>query len=856
MPTVTDQQLRTNRMIMTIVHYVLTYPRWSISLFLLLSSRSLPIPTIDEGFRQPIQAMYTVVREESQLYYECTVNGFDDINQRMVEVTSIEETRAASVRAANALLLAEWQQQADRCYNHTLTSRRAAQEWRLQNGPLPALNETCTEVDRMDLGRYLNADYEQVHEEATGLLNDYIAQSLQSLELAAAYLDERTTYDYYYFIGIKLEAALQLVHEFEIDLPLPDLDLLAEIRLELEDLRVAFLDLHGQFELMRVRLQDFYVSIDTFRIEYEKLYFRFVQLRLFVLDFLPEGTTLPDFFELSDIPTASVLLPDLFELPDFRVFPDYDLLLDDTIKRLLVLIARAVADALEEAEETAREAMLALYEKLKELSLLEDYDPPKYNGSQPGVDDLYDELSVLEKLSQATKLRMKSAVERLRGIGQSVGNVLPSTPDINVSSPEVDGNATSFEYLEPELPSWSFPELLFTLLSFLVAKQWAAEIVVQFFRLLRLKRKYEREATPDLPEIDFIREKDEEEEESKSKARMALFQQAVIRHLLTPWSFLALIILPIAIFSIFVWLPHITHSCVDTQKGTFMARRLLTPLFINKASVAGNGYHRQAERSCNRRRQAMCSSLFAESDLVQREQELALFMIESRFDESLHVVDVMDRCLDIEALDNLFETACCGLHGYDDSECPTRNGTCPIDNLHWPPSSFLPVGELLQNEACTALPLLSLEDGLFQCDELDMCNETPCSGVDQDLIRRTVIEADCKAEVYVVQCCILVLLVLYHAIVLNLCCTLVFHGFKRLRWRSLRPDGIKFRTHVNEHGELVRGSESKDRVSRIADAMRRYELVGYVQTMSGTVLFGLWFASFFVLRNKLSAYRY
>jgi hypothetical protein len=119
------------------------------------------------------------------------------------------------------------------------------------------------------------------------------------------------------------------------------------------------------------------------------------------------------------------------------------------------------------------------------------------------------------------------------------------------------------------------------------------------------------------------------------------------------------------------------------------------------------------------------------------------------------------------------------------------------------------------------------------------------------------IEADCQVETYVMQCCIFVLVALYHALVINLASTLVFTGIQRMQWRKLwrcaESTTIQLRTQMSTDGKLRKGvASAKERAARIDMVMRRYERVGCMQVGLGSMLFLIWFTSFFVLRNTLS----
>jgi hypothetical protein len=263
----------------------------------------------------------------------------------------------------------------------------------------------------------------------------------------------------------------------------------------------------------------------------------------------------------------------------------------------------------------------------------------------------------------------------------------------------------------------------------------------------------------------------------------------------------------------------------------------MSPLLINQANVPGNAYYTAAEAQCQGNQRRICSGMFAESDALYRNDLALLFSSNVRYNQSTDTLGILDRCIETDFLDIQFESSCCGLEG-----CGTGvaggNLLCPIDNSTQPAASFRPLGEYLSNSACQSETTdWVLQDSRFDCDALQgTCSVASCTGVDSDLIQFLSIEADCQVETYVIKCCLLVLLALYHAIMVNLCSTLAFNGVKHLRWRSLRPDGITFRTQINEDGELVKGGDRDERSARIAIAMKRFELIGWVPDCVGNAI--------------------
>jgi hypothetical protein len=369
---------------------------------------------------------------------------------------------------------------------------------------------------------------------------------------------------------------------------------------------------------------------------------------------------------------------------------------------------------------------------------------------------------------------------------------------------------------------------------------------------------YKQQASIELPEINYLTDDEDGdlEAESSRQSTLAIIQLAILKQLFTPWTFLVLILFPFVIIGVAVWLPHVLNSCVKTRNGTVIARKFLTPLMVNNASLAGASLHATSQYICQQNLRQVCSHLYTESDLSYRQDVTELYANQKQLRDAMSVTEVLDRCVGSNDLDERFRLHCCGLEGYD-TACRSDQveQLCPIDNATIPPSSFRPVGEYLETAACHNATTLNVElqDSRFNCTALEgICDHVPCDGVDEELLRRLTIEADCHVEVHVIKCCLFAILALYHALFLNCCAAMAFRGVQHLRWRSLRPHGIQLRTHMNADGEIVKGGDRADRSSRIAETMRRFETFGRVQVVLSVVLFVVWIISFFVFRTLLS----
>jgi hypothetical protein len=862
----TQEELRNNRTFMTVVHFVLTYPRWSLSIFLLLASRSIPLPTARQAVREPLQDLRAVVATEARLYKDCVKASFADLDSQWNETSSREWVRTQQVRADNLRLLETAQDHSERCSVVDMTARRALQQvWRQDSASTntttaadwlaPASMTECDQTDRANLTKILGPNGAVVEDQVSGILSSYIDISRGSLGNMAGYADNRASYDYDYFAGYKIEAALQILDASlagpKISLSLDQEGLTQKLREALQGILDALADARVRVDLLTTRLEEFQVSLQAFYDNYVNLYGRLERVALFIRDFLPPGISIPSELDLSTVPIADFLLPAIFAVPTFPGgLLDVDTLVDDFIRQVLEILADVVVELAEDASEQLLAVLQELADRMRELLTLEDYNPPQFVGSRSGVGNLVDELDFLFDLGEAARMNTLNALQQVEELEPIVFDQGPSLPDLDFLNASFDGNTTSFQYLEPSFPAFTIPEFIEAFFLWIVAYQWIIEVTVQLFRLWRLKKKYQNDATPDLPTIDY----GTEEDDTQHSSTVSLLHVSFLKHFMTPWMALALVLLPFSIVTVTIWFPHVKTSCIDSRNGTFVANNIMSPLLINEANVPGNAYFAAAEQQCQGNQRRICSRMFAESDTLHRNDLASLYSSNYRYNQSTDSLGVFDRCIATDFLDNQFETSCCGLEGYG-TECVEAGDAtlCPIDNSTQPAASFRPMGEYLSDPACQPDSTeWVLQDSRFDCDVLqETCSVASCTGVDSDLIQFLAIEADCQVETYIVKCCLLVLLALYHAIMVNLCSTLAFNGVKHLRWRSLRPDGIKFRTQINEEGELVKVGDKGDRSARIAAAMKRFELIGWVQIVLATLFFVVWFISFFVIAASI-----
>lgn len=975
----TEQELQRNRTFMTIVHFVLTYPRWSLSLFLFLAASCagqgggggrgvIVCPTVQQAVQEPIHNVLALVALESQAYLDCVGHASLDQYSPPPPYASVDKHRLQFIADRQWQVSLDqhehnqWQLQhnvtvmVQACRHETTQAQRALTQWWYQQqeqqdpvsialGSVPWIDNDinssrCTAQDREILiatgyenggsgGDFHRDEKETAQQRIVALTGDieqelsaWRQRTIHTATALAQYAQNRSTYDYDYFVGLQLTTAMQILQDWNVkvthalqmmDLPptttitLPEQDLLEQLRALMQGIWTLLDEARVRLEIMQTRLESFHVSIQAFRVSYQDVYERLAMALNFVQDFVPPSVPLPSFLDLSNIPRVEVLLPyPVWALPQFHPPTLPDVNVEAFLSSIVQLLNTAVRNVVL-LDEPVGEIFLTLAEELLEalhnLFQLQDYNPPMYRSNNDGSnsdgsnsDGMNHDLEVMEQTNQESQQLISELLQEAlfssqtaatyweeqiqdQGSGtlDSIASSTEAMADTSMGGssrfpnlPEF-GNATSFEYLEPIFPSFTVPEFLQVLFSFIFVHQWLLEIIVHLIRIIQLKHKYEKNATPDLPEIDLVAEDGDEEHASYyNESSWALLRLAFLEHLLlTPWMMVGLLLLPIALLGVFVWFPHVEQSCLDTRNGTFVARNIFAPILINHASVAGNAQYAKAEFQCRRKQRTLCSQRFLESDHLYQSDGRNLQALVLDYNDSMAARDRFPRCLNLTELDHSFATACCGLEGYSNTNDDKCIGTgipalCPIDNNTVPPSAFEPIGRMMGSldEDETRMTCWKsgwweevLVDSRFDCTNLleeSLCGSTACTGVNSARIVEAIVEADCEVELFIVKCCVLVLVALYHGVVVNLISSLAFNGVKRLRWRSLKPHGIQFRTHVAEtDGTLVKGNDPQERLDRIQTALHRFQQVGQVQSTLSVILFLAWLVSFLVLRQQM-----
>jgi hypothetical protein len=859
------KEIRMNRARMTILHYLLAYPQWSISLFMFFASLTTPIPTAKNHIWKPLENLRVVIDNEAMLYHECVQSGFQNHDLRMNQAVLLEQKRIAKYRTDVVRpRIDEIVSTSSKCFNESQSAQRALQTWNNTLGQaIPdklvrknAHDHVCTTHDRQVLSELVSGNMTAVDDNIQEIFYAYTRASLNSMHNLVQYSKARSSYDYDYFVGLKVQSTILLLDRFtmpSVYVSLPEQHLILELRGILQNLLDALRGAYVHIDVLSARLLEFEASITAFRVNYMDLHGRFDLINGFIRDFLPSGFSLPDYFDVSGVPLPNSLLPSHFSIPlSNGAFPNIDDLVSQYIRETLKLMGQVLQDAVQEATNQTRRAVEELLESLRDTVLLEDYDPPKYpqTGEAASPDE---EIDYVTKSSEATKSDLLLALGALNNLSfESPEIEIFSAGDSNMT---VNENQTNFQFLDLTYPEIGVPKWLLGMVSFFLSYGFLIECVTQAYRLRSLRRKYEKNATPELPNIDYLVESDDSYgNETSHVYKVQAAQFLLFKHLMNPWVIIGLILAPTLVFILFFWFPHVKNSCISSQQGTFMARKVFTPVLINKANFQGYALHLAAQSKCFSRQHSICNKQMLLSDSTYRSDLDMLHVAESRYNESTLVRGIVSRCVEIKALDHLFNFHCCGLEGYSADSCAPKQQwrMCPIDAHSKPFESFRPIGELLFDPSCSInfSNFGFMHESLFDCSVIEKaCGDVPCRGVDANLIERMTVEADCSVESYVIKICIFLSLAVYHAIMINIMNRLLFDGLLQIRWKRFKPDGIKLITQINGEGQMMKGADIQERAARVDRVMKRYVLAGYIQLVLGILVFTVWVKTFLYLQQ-------
>lgn len=885
------------RILMTMIHFFLSYPRWSVTIFLFLASQSVPLlPNLATAATVPYEALQNLTKAEANAYHECTIHAFEFLKEDMEETANGEYKRVLSSRQYNQELLASIGSTTGMCQMAGLKAREALFEWNVSEAQvIPFLvglttpHGVCSAEDYEHIETRLRVgqDFEELEGEVSSIVDGYTQSSESSFGVIKDYAEKRTSYDYNYFVKDRVEPVLELLEQlvnadmFTVEFSFNPQNWIDDLLQHLSGFDATLSAAKIRLQLLSTRIGDFYLSLQMFVDAYNELYRRLVLARNFALEYLPNGNIdLPDFLELQGIPLASSLLPPIFEIPRFHTeLAEFDILLRDFSAEALRMLVELIQRLQEAATEALASAVKAIVDQILELLTLEDYDPPQFIGSQPGINTLDEEAAYLADIGDAAASSTQLALEKADALRNVTVGYLPTDiPELNSDNYTFSGNGTAFDYQDASLPKIGIPKLLRLLLAIFVAYRGWTDCIVHFARFFKLSDKYEREASPPASDDDVGLTSDNGGGKAKGdgegsgsskfgagalkKVSMGDIAQAATTGvtICIIWVAFFVVVFSVLKFMVIPWYAGVHQNCVASMNGTNLANSFIAPLMINQASTPGNLLHSQSEFECLKRQRQICDRMFVESESAYKRDNLLLSTFYYKINETNAWLSRLERCIDYNTLDAQFSEACCGLEGYS-TNCAIppniRPQRCPIDGLIDPPAAFRTIGAYVSDPSCAVnLTEWQLRDALFNCRALeDSCSKTPCTGVNEDLVRSLAIEADCLVQRYSSRIILFLCLVAFHAISLNVCLKFILDGMRYLNWKKLKKSG-EFKIAFDKEGELLPvGASKAQRADAIQKFDRRKRKSGWIRLIIGLALFAVWGICFAIITRHTRDYR-
>jgi hypothetical protein len=862
------QELRTN---FAILHFAFTVPKYSISLLLFLVAKCIPLTTPYEAIHRPLAELHRLVEVESDSYLHCTQTAFDRaIHSEIFFLARIESDVVVRAQKENKAFLERGQKLSQDCFHAASKARHSLQTWHADNADPPARgNETCSNKDRLYLNSFLGDENNTIFVEGriSSLLEGYVQSNSNSIERIQGYTEARFQYDFDYFVTSKINPTLSYLQEAQDEvrgasftLMIDKLEVENRLRESLKEMTTIMDDAQARVNALGLQLQEYTSSIETFHTAYADVYQRLVDGADFVTELLPYGESLPEFFDLTTVPVAYSLIPHVFlnQNYDNSFIISTQNLLNRTTQRCFEALQEVYEEVERQTTHKLRGSMGEITNILSDLLDSKDYNPPKFVGSQEGINSIVQEIEHLGSIGQVTQTRAQAVLDHLSPLPEQ--DFFPD--DMRTDHKISDWNRSShfvqeespikyFEYLRPVFPSIFLPEILLSFVSWVLKNAWVLEVLVQALRLWFLEAKYSRGAIPDMPVIDYENDDLEAEDSDNTEPALAvLLCKTLLSVCRSPSYFVVLILLPFCFGATVIWRPHVISNCRDTMQGTYLAKQFLAPLLINRANALGNGYYIKGEIECHQTQRSICEEMQTKLGATTSLDIASHRAIQLHRNHSIQVIRAMQNCIDIEINIRQMDEACCGLKTFRTVDCQNTNLTCPIDETLVPKAAFRPLQEYLDETACLeeSFPW-ELNDSQFRCMPLLIpCNDIPCSGINEEYLSSRIIETDCKVELYILDCCSFLLMAVYQFLAVRLICSMLFQGIRQVYWRNLCPDGVCLHTRLHENGDLARGHDRTDRSKRIVVAIGRFQLVGKLKIAIGIVALVCWGSSLAIFR--------
>lgn len=512
-----------------------------------------------------------------------------------------------------------------------------------------------------------------------------------------------------------------------------------------------------------------------------------------------------------------------------------------------------------------------------------DYNPPTYRGPNSEISGLDEEKTMHAERSQVFLERAAVALDAFSKLSQSESkdeilrdvssffnftSIPTKLSNVDISFKSLIRPGIDFDIWFLRLNSFGDVLLLFDLL-------------YRVYNTVRVIYKYWVAGDLELPEVDMrVAVSRRSSSTRRNRNQISTAKEAASSNAKKMLGtgpiqlFVTILIHPAVGFSIFVfsiwWVVSIAVSlysplyqeymagCVSdgNSNGTFLTSNLLS-LSYNHAYQDGSTRLLEGLDRFDADRGEICASRYAPSASRYQNDATIFASLFDTHNITASKMDLMKRCIDVDALDAAFHDTCCNLEGYSyylSSSCADdasshdadsggfANSTCPMNELVQPPAPFLPPSEYILTSSCdvdmkpaskqeeeeeedSTFPSSSswkIQDSIFQCEAMPYCDVT-CEGPKQEVLGQTTRECGCTVEWFLHSLWLKVVLSLMIYGITNASRIGFVNGLSRLLWHRMHPNHFTILSSCHGDGTLMNKHHSKDEQNEQA-ALVRHEI--------------------------------
>ena len=373
------------------------------------------------------------------------------------------------------------------------------------------------------------------------------------------------------------------------------------------------------------------------------------------------------------------------------------------------------------------------------------------------------------------------------------------------------------------------------------------DFAIRIYFSTRLIYKYWDSSSIDIPRIDLSKVQNSWNALKTSPSRLlfsVVFNKVTASIVLGFLGFSVLVL----ISSIYIPLYNeYISGCVNANgTGTFLTKNMYSMAY-NFASRDGNKAVIEGLHNLDSSRIESCSEFRSTSAKNYQDEIISLASLKYSNTQTLAGMNLFERCLDVDNMDNLYQDACCGELGYD--ICASNQSfpeLCPWNDLITTKAPFLSPGAYLDKDSCNR-PLSDqewiLEDSIFNCSELPVCSIT-CQGPYPEILNRTTNESGCMAEWYIHSAWLQMTIAFLIYAISNISRIVTIEGLTRIFWNHLHPEIITFVSSCSMSGTITNFDEYSGNIAGLKESasnlIYRFKFFGYIMLIVGVSINSIW----------------